>query len=81
MDRIKPVISSEWKRIIEYHGNHLNDFCLFRGYDKRWHCMGIMGTGTLKSEKVLFHSSCNELLGDYENHEPILAVCPGPLNG
>jgi hypothetical protein len=72
MEKIRPVISSGWRRIIEYPDNHLNDFCLFRGYDRRWHCIGIMGTGKWISETSLFHSSCSELLGHYENHEPLL---------
>lgn len=66
-------IASPWKRIIEYPDNHLNDFCLFRALDARWHCIGIMGTGTWASETSLFHCSSPSLYGPYERHSPLLA--------
>ena len=63
---------SQWSRVIEYPENHLNDFCLFKGLDDRWHCIGIMGSGTWSSETSLFHCSGPELLGHYEVHPPLL---------
>lgn len=67
-------LTSPWTRIIEYPENHLNDFCLFRAHDGRWHAIGIMGTGTWASETSLFHCSSDGLAGAYEKHEPLLAV-------
>ena len=64
---------SPWTRLIEYSENHLNDFCLFRGLDDRWHCIGIMGTGTWASETSLFHCSSPDLYGPYEYHPPLLS--------
>lgn len=69
---MRPRIMSQWTRVIEYPENHLNDFCLFKGLDDRWHCIGIMGTGTWASETSLFHCSSPELLGPYEAHPPLL---------
>jgi hypothetical protein len=65
-------ISTPWIRIIEYPDNHLNDFCLFRAIDGRWHAIGIMGTGTWESEISFFHCSSPDLYGPYENHKPLL---------
>lgn len=73
---MKPIVAGPWRRIIEYPENHLNDFCLFRGPDGRWHAMGIMGTGTWASETSLFHSSSADLYGPYERHEPLLREMP-----
>ncbi|MCY2954449.1 MAG: hypothetical protein NTU53_21170 [Planctomycetota bacterium] len=70
--RIIPVVASDWVRVADYTGSHLNDFCLFRGLDDRWHAIGIMGTGTWASETSLFHCSSAKLLGQYEIHEPLL---------
>lgn len=67
-----PSLVSPWTRIVEYPGHHLNDFCLFRGQDDRWHAIGIMGTGTWASETSLFHCSSTNLLGPYEHHPPLL---------
>lgn len=39
--------------------------------------MGIMGTGTLDSERSLFHSTGKDLLDRFENREPILQEDPG----
>jgi hypothetical protein len=66
-----PVVASGWTRVVEYPANHLNDFCLFRGVDERWHAIGIMGTGTWASETSLFHCSSPDLLGQYAIHEPL----------
>ena len=68
-----PKITSAWTRIIEYPRNHLNDFCLFKGLDGRWHAVGIMGAGTWASETSLFHCSSAELYGPYAKHPPLLA--------
>lgn len=63
-----------WTRLVEYPNNHLNDFCIFRGLDGRWHAIGIMGTGgAWESEISFFHCSCEALLGRYEVHPPLLA--------
>ena len=70
---LKPHIRSEWTRIVEYPDRHLNDFCLFRALDGRWHAMGIMGTGTWDSERSLFHCSGSRLHGKHEKHSPLLA--------
>jgi len=67
----KPI--RPWTRIVEYPENHLNDFCIFRAPDDRWHCIGIMGTGSWASETSLFHCSSRELYGPYEIHPPLLA--------
>jgi hypothetical protein len=76
-----PYLASAWTRVVEYPENHLNDFCLFRGLDSRWHALGIMGTGTWASETSLFHCSSADLLGRYEIHEPLLAALEqGPTN-
>jgi hypothetical protein len=66
------VTISAWTRIVDYPHNHLNDFCIFRGLDNRWHAIGIMGTGTWESEVELFHCSCGTLQGRYDIHPPIL---------
>jgi hypothetical protein len=68
-----PKLTSSWIRIVEYPENHLNDFCIFKTPDDRWHCIGIMGTGTWASETSLFHCSSNDLYGPYEIHPPLLA--------
>jgi len=68
----KPVIISQWKRIVYYPSNHLNDFCLFQGNDGLWHCIGIMGTGTWESETKLFHSFGENLDCLFTNADPIL---------
>lgn len=67
-----PTIVAPWRRIITYPDNHLNDFCLFRALDGRWHCLGIMGTGTWSSERSFFHCSSPALHGPYEQHPPLL---------
>lgn len=67
-----PQIISPWVRLVEYPGNHLNDFCIFRGPDSRWHAIGIIGTGTWASETSFFHCSSAELYGPYTIHEPLL---------
>jgi len=67
-----PKLTSPWRRIIEYAENHLNDFCIFRGPDNRWHAVGIMGTGTWASETSLFHCSSDALYGPYREHPPLL---------
>ena len=64
---------SKWTRIVDYPHNHLNDFCVFKGLDTRWHAIGIIGTGTWESEISLFHCSCDTLDGRYDVHEPLLA--------
>lgn len=69
---LTPAVPSDWVRVADYPGNHLNDFCLFRGLDERWHAVGIMGTGTWASETSLFHCSSAGLRGKYESHEPLL---------
>ena len=69
-----PKLTSSWTRIIEYPDNHLNDFCLFKGPDDRWHAVGIMGTGTWASETSLFHCSSADLHGPYLKHPPLLEV-------
>lgn len=69
---MNPSVAAPWTRIVEYPENHLNDFCLFRALDGRWHAMGIMGTGTWASETSLFHCSSPTLYGSYERHEPLL---------
>lgn len=67
-------ITSPWIRVIEYADHHLNDFCLFRGFDVRWHAVGIMGTGTWASETRFFHCSSARLYGPYEKHPPLLGA-------
>jgi len=69
-------VAGPWRRIVEYPQNHLNDFCLFRALDGRWHAIGIMGTGTWASELSLFHSSGEDLRSRFENHAPLLAEVP-----
>lgn len=71
---LRPVIDSPWKRVVEYPGHHLNDFCWFRGLDRRWHAIGILGTGTWASETSLFHCSCPDLSGRYEIHDPLFVT-------
>ena len=68
-----PKLAPSWTRIVEYPENHLNDFCIFRAPDDRWHCIGIMGTGTWASETSLFHCSSRDLYGPYQIHPPLLA--------
>jgi hypothetical protein len=51
----RPKIAGPWRRIITSPTRHLNDFCLFRDADGRWHAMGIVGTGSWASEQSLFH--------------------------
>ncbi len=72
-----PRIKSEWKRIIEYSDNHLNDFCIFRDLNGTWHATGIMGTGTWASEQQLFHSVSDTIDGKFKNLSPILTGSPG----
>ncbi len=67
----KPVIGSEWKRIVYYPSNHLNDFCIIRDKDGLWHCIGIMGEGTWESEKQFFHSYGKSLDCLFTNTAPI----------
>ncbi len=69
---IVPYLKSDWRRIIEYPQNHLNDFCIFRDLDGLWHAVGIMGTGTWASEQSLFHSVSGCITGEYRNIAPIL---------
>ncbi len=71
-----PRIAAPWMRVIEYPENHLNDFCLFRALDGRWHAIGIMGTGTWASETSLFHASASTLYGPYERHPALLPDPP-----
>ena len=61
-----------WIRIVHDPAHHFNDFCLFRAHDNRWHCIGIQGDGTWKSETSFFHASSDELHGEYSLHEPLL---------
>lgn len=68
----RPVIGSEWKRIVYYPSNHLNDFCMTQDHDGLWHCIGIMGEGTWESEKQFFHSYGKNLDCLFTNMEPIL---------
>ena len=39
----KPYISGEWKVLFtpEKHGNYVNDHCIVRGADQKWHLYGI----------------------------------------
>ena len=68
-----PVLTSEWKRVIYYPKNHLNDFCIFRDQeDSLWHAIGIMGKGSSCSEVSFFHSTSPDLLTPFTNHDPIL---------
>ena len=71
-----PEITSEWKRIVYYPDNHLNDFCIFKDKEGIWHAMGIMGSGSALSEVSLFHSTSTNLLSHFENHNPILTELP-----
>lgn len=72
MIAIIPRIESSWTRIITYPDNHLNDFCLFKAPGGRWHCIGIIGTGTWDSETSFFHCSSDNLFGPYEKHDVLL---------
>ena len=71
-----PTITSDWFRIVEYPGHHLNDFCLFRDKGGVWHAIGILGTGTWASEVTLFHSSGTSLHEPFVNHSPIFRGMP-----
>ena len=75
-----PTITSEWKQIVYYPNNHLNDFCIFQDREKVWHAMGIMGTGSAWSEVSLFHSTSNNLLTPFVNQNPILTEVPADTN-
>ena len=75
---LTPLIRGPWFRIADYPENHLNDFCLFRDRDGRWHLIGIMGTGTWKSEQSLFHCSGSALRSRFTIHPPILTESPAP---
>jgi len=67
-----PVISSQWRRIVEYPDNHLNDFCLFEDGEGTWHCIGIMGEGTWKSEQSFFHCTGKSLRESFTIRSPML---------
>jgi hypothetical protein len=71
-----PVIRGPWFRIADYPENHLNDFCLFKDQEGRWHVFGIMGTGTWDSEQSLFHCSGPNLHTRFTIHDPILTATP-----
>ncbi len=71
-----PEIASEWVRIVEYPEHHLNDFCLFRDLAGAWHAVGILGTGTWKSEQSLFHSTGASLSERFENLPPLFTHLP-----
>jgi len=71
-----PVIASEWVRIVEYPGHHLNDFCMFRDGRGRWHAVGIKGTGTWASEQSLFHAVGTDLSRRFENCADLLVQRP-----
>jgi len=71
-----PVITSPWRRIVEYPDHHLNDFCVFLDLQGIWHVMGIMGTGTWDSEQSFFHCSSPTLFGPYTKHSPLLTKNP-----
>jgi len=67
-----PRIASPWQRIVYYPRHHLNDFCLFRDADQRWHALGIKGSGTWASEQSLFHAVGNTLEEPFENLPDVL---------
>ena len=69
---MQPRVCSEWTRIVECPANHLNDFCLFQDLKGRWHCLGIMGTGSWSTEVSFLHGSSVRLPGRFELHDPIL---------
>ncbi|MEE9431175.1 MAG: hypothetical protein V3V16_09050 [Melioribacteraceae bacterium] len=78
---LTPVLKSEWKRVIYYPENHLNDFCVFQDReDSMWHAIGIMGTGISWSEVSLFHSTSKDLLTPFENHAPLFTDIPADTN-
>lgn len=68
----RPIIKSDFKRIIQYSGNHLQDFCLFKALDQTWHAFGIFGNGSIESEISFFHNSSSSLYGEYKKHNLIL---------
>ena len=41
----KPRISSEWRILFkpEKNGNYVNDHCIVKGSDGKWHLYGITG--------------------------------------
>ncbi len=76
IQRRTPVITSEWKRVVYYPNNHLNDFCVFQDREKTWHAIGIMGTGSAWSEVSLFHSTSKNLQSTFVNQVPLLTDVP-----
>jgi hypothetical protein len=74
--RRTPVVASPWRRIIEYPEHHLNDFCLFQDAKDLWHAIGIMGTGTWDSKRLLFRSVGRSLTDRFTNLDPVLAQPP-----
>ena len=64
---------SPWTRLIEYSENHLNDFCLFRGLDDRWHCIGIMGLGPGRARHHSSTVRAPTFTARTEYHPPLLS--------
>ena len=54
----KPRISGEWRVLLspEKHGNYVNDHCIVKGSDEKWHLYGITSfEGSPRCERYFVH--------------------------
>ena len=60
----KPYISGEWKVLFapEKHGNYVNDHCIVRGADQKWHLYGITSFDGLPTNERYFVHGVGESL-------------------